>query len=102
MSMLRRERQGQSVHSATSHPSLLLAPTLVTKQRILLRSFSASPVHQTTIIQRLKHRMHPPGRDPYRKSDTLALALDIVSQSYNSPSTRTYDTYQYLSQEIAP
>lgn len=56
---------------------------------------------QATIIQRLRARMHPGGRPPSSKTDTLAFALDLITQSYNSIGTRNYDHFQYFTNEVA-
>lgn len=50
------------------------------------------------IIQRLRQRLCP-GRS---KQDTVAFALDLITQSYNSITTRHYDQFQYLSNNIMP
>lgn len=56
---------------------------------------------QATIIQKLRARMHPGGRAPSSKGDTLAFALDLISQSYNAIGTRQYDQFQNWTNDVA-
>lgn len=50
------------------------------------------------IIQRLRQRLCP-GRS---KADTVAFALDLIMQSYNSLTTRQYDNFQSMTNDIRP
>lgn len=41
-----------------------------------------------------------PGRPPSSKGETLAYALDLITQSYNSLTTKNYDLFQYYSNGV--
>jgi hypothetical protein len=55
---------------------------------------------QVTIIQKLRARLLP--RTPMSKSETLAHALDLVTQSFHSITTRQYDNFQWYTNEVMP
>jgi len=70
---------------------------LVCQRRRLIFTH-AHTQQQHVIIQRLRQRLCP-GRS---KPDTVAFALDLITQSYNSLTTRQYDQFQLYTSQICP
>ncbi len=66
---------------------------------------SRYPCFQATdkavILQRLRARLLPGGRAPSSKVDTVAFALDLITQSYNSLTTLQYERYQNFTNGVA-
>jgi len=66
---------------------------------------SRYPCFQATdkavILQRLRARLLPGGRAPCSKVDTVAFALDLITQSYNSLTTLQYERYQNFTNGVA-
>ena len=54
---------------------------------------------KAVIIQRLRQRMCT-GKSPSSKADTVAFALDLITQSYNSLTTKQYDNFQYYTNDV--
>jgi len=66
---------------------------------------SRYPCFQATdkavILQRLRARLLSGGRAPSSKVDTVAFALDLITQSYNSLTTLQYERYQNFTNGVA-
>jgi phosphatidylinositol 4-kinase len=56
---------------------------------------------RSVILQRLRARLLPGGRLPVSKVDTVAFALDLITQSYNSITTLQYERYQNFTNGIS-